>query len=78
MKLVCGRTEEILDVAESSVCVYDIVFETPLACRKGMLNATEKKLLELGLNLGPDDLRKQTLKYGPGTMKDAASLKDEL
>lgn len=43
VSLCCGSTEEVLDVAETSKCVYTMVFATPAACGE----AEQRELDEL-------------------------------
>lgn len=44
MTLVCGVEEVLREVVEPSICVYDMVLETPLACDDALLQDVERKL----------------------------------
>lgn len=47
--LVCGGLDEIVEVSEPSICVYDMVMTTPLVCDASVLQKAQKKLKALGV-----------------------------
>lgn len=47
--LVCGAQERVTAVTEPSVCVYDMVLETPLLCDDAFLAQAEARLAALGV-----------------------------
>lgn len=49
VELKCGREDRIVEVSEPSVCVYDLVMETPLLCDESLLSQAEARLAALGV-----------------------------
>lgn len=54
VKLVCSPEEAITEVSEPSICVYDMVMTTPLACDDRVLKEAEAKMHGLAAVLEPD------------------------
>lgn len=52
--LRCGAEDKVVEVSEPSVCVYDLVMETPLLCDDALLAQAEARLGALGVN--PQDV----------------------
>jgi hypothetical protein len=51
LTLVCSPEEAIIEVMEPSICVYDMVMHTPLACDDGVLKAAARKVQEIEATL---------------------------
>jgi len=48
--LTCGAEERVVEISEPSVCVYDMVMETPLLCDNELLAQAEARLAALGVS----------------------------
>lgn len=56
VQLWCGLEEQLVEVSEPTVCVYDFVLMTPLACTEAALAQAEERLRNLGIKLPEDEL----------------------
>ncbi|EKU19972.1 hypothetical protein NGA_2033900 [Nannochloropsis gaditana CCMP526] len=55
VQLWCGLEEQLVEVSEPTVCVYDFVLMTPLACTEAVLAQAEERLRNLGIKLPKDE-----------------------
>jgi hypothetical protein len=51
VQLKCGAVEEVVEVSEPSVCLYDFVMSTPLVCDDSVVQASVMKLKRLGVDV---------------------------
>ena len=49
IQLECSVNEEVIEISEPSICVYDMVMTTPLACDDALLKKVEDRLKALGV-----------------------------
>jgi len=54
VQLWCGPVEEVVEVTEPSVCVYDFVMMTPLVCDEKVVKEAEERLRRMGVQLPGD------------------------
>ena len=55
VQLWCGPVEEVVEVTEPSVCLYDFVMMTPLVCDAAVVREAEQRLRRMGVKMPGDE-----------------------